>query len=168
VRRQTYGYLPSLKQLTHGDRTTSDGKLFHNVTVAGKKPMCVQWMYPMNSPVETSCLLPWTLQSLASWVVTTACCMISTNYTFTHFRSFSFDSMFTTVYSKQQTINKQTIWIARPRSKLRHTVAAISPSTMARARAVKTHHNQSINQSIILFAHKIQMFFTWQYKSWTN
>jgi len=26
----------------------------------------------------------------------------------------------------------------------------------------------SINQSIILFAHKIQMLFTWQYKSWTN
>jgi len=26
-----------LKQLTDGDRTTSDGKLFHNVTVAGKK-----------------------------------------------------------------------------------------------------------------------------------
>jgi len=26
-----------LKQLTDDDRTTSDGKLFHNVTVAGKK-----------------------------------------------------------------------------------------------------------------------------------
>ena len=26
-----------LKQLTDGDRTTSDGKLFHNVTVAGKE-----------------------------------------------------------------------------------------------------------------------------------
>ena len=26
-----------LKQLTDGDKTTSDGKLFHNVTVAGKK-----------------------------------------------------------------------------------------------------------------------------------
>jgi len=25
-----------LKQLTNGDRTTSDDKLFHNVTVAGK------------------------------------------------------------------------------------------------------------------------------------
>ena len=26
-----------LKQLTDDDRTTSDGKLFHNVTVVGKK-----------------------------------------------------------------------------------------------------------------------------------
>ena len=41
-----------LKQLTNSDRTTSDGKLFHNVTVAGKKLKWYSQGLPTSFPVN--------------------------------------------------------------------------------------------------------------------